>query len=141
LAVPIKVKGKVIGVLDAQSALTDVFSQIDIYTLGALADQLAVAIENARLYEQTSKEIAERKQVEKERERLIGELQSALAKVKTLSGLIPICSSCKKIRDDKGYWQQVETYIANRSNAEFSHGFCPECMDKLYPELAIKKDS
>jgi hypothetical protein len=71
-----------------------------------------------------------------ERERLIGELQEALAKVKTLSGLIPICASCKKVRDDRGYWTQLETYLAQHSDAEFSHGLCLDCMRKLYPELS-----
>ncbi|MEO6036628.1 MAG: hypothetical protein ABIQ35_15365, partial [Verrucomicrobiota bacterium] len=66
--------------------------------------------------------------------RLINELKDALTKVKTLSGLLPICASCKKIRDDKGYWQQVETFIKARSDADFSHGMCPDCMEHLYPE-------
>ncbi len=61
------------------------------------------------------------------------ELQEALVKVKTLSGLLPICASCKKIRDDQGYWQQVEVYIQDHSKAEFSHGLCPDCAKKLYP--------
>ena len=79
-------------------------------------------------------EIKERQRVENERKILIHELQEALAKVKTLSGLLPICSSCKKIRDDKGYWNQIESYIVKHSEAEFSHGICPECAKKLYPE-------
>jgi AmiR/NasT family two-component response regulator len=62
------------------------------------------------------------------------ELQEALKKVKTLSGLLPICSSCKKIRNDQGYWQQVEIYIAEHSDAEFSHGLCPNCLQELYPD-------
>jgi len=84
-------------------------------------------------------DITERKQAEEERERLIGELQEALAKVKTLSGLLPICASCKRIRDDQGYWQQIEAYIRNHSEAEFSHSVCPECAKKLYPEIFDKK--
>ena len=60
------------------------------------------------------------------------ELEEALDKVKTLSGLLPICASCKKIRDDRGYWNQIESYIQQYSEAEFSHGICPECSDKLY---------
>ncbi|MBW1741731.1 MAG: PAS domain-containing protein [Deltaproteobacteria bacterium] len=84
-------------------------------------------------------DIAKRKQAEKERERLIGELQEALAKVKTLSGLLPICASCKRIRDDQGYWQQIEAYIGDHSEAQFSHGVCPECAKKLYPEVFDKK--
>jgi len=71
----------------------------------------------------------------KEKEKLIGELQEAMAKVKTLSGLLPICSSCKKIRDDRGYWNQIETYIRQRSEADFTHGICPKCAKKLYPGL------
>ena len=63
------------------------------------------------------------------------ELQEALSEIKTLSGLLPICASCKKIRDDKGYWNQIEAYIRDRSEAEFSHSICPECAKHLYPEL------
>jgi AmiR/NasT family two-component response regulator len=62
------------------------------------------------------------------------ELQEALAQVKILSGLLPICSNCKKIRDDQGYWQQVEIYISEHSEAEFSHGLCPDCIQTLYPD-------
>jgi hypothetical protein len=62
------------------------------------------------------------------------ELQEALDKVKTLSGLLPICASCKKIRDDQGYWHQVEVYIKDHSDAEFSHSICPTCAEKLYPQ-------
>jgi PleD family two-component response regulator len=75
----------------------------------------------------------------KEKEKLIGELKEALAKVKTLSGLLPICSSCKKIRDDKGYWNQIETYIRQRSEADFTHGICPKCAKMLYPGLLKDK--
>jgi AmiR/NasT family two-component response regulator len=65
--------------------------------------------------------------------RLNAELQDALAKVKMLSGMLPICANCKKIRDDKGYWHQVENYIRDHSEAELSHGICPDCMLVLYP--------
>lgn len=75
-----------------------------------------------------------KRQAEEERERLIVELQEALAEVKALSGLLPICTSCKKIRDDEGYWKQIERYIQERSEAQFSHGLCPECAAKLYPD-------
>jgi len=66
------------------------------------------------------------------------ELEHALTEVKRLSGFLPICASCKKIRDDEGYWQQVEVYIRDRSEARFSHGICPDCVEKLYPELTGK---
>lgn len=73
-----------------------------------------------------------------QREELIHELQNALAKVKTLSGFLPICSSCKKIRDAKGYWQQLEAYLGKHSGTEFSHSICPECSRKLHPEMQEK---
>lgn len=69
-----------------------------------------------------------------EHKRLVAELQRALSEVKQLSGFLPICASCKKIRDDKGYWTQIESYISSHSEAQFSHGICPECVKKLYPE-------
>ena len=86
-------------------------------------------------YEGSLQDITSRKEAEDERERLILELQDALAKVRTLTGLLPICSSCKKIRDEKGYWNQMEVYIQNHSDAEFTHSFCPDCMRHLYPEV------
>jgi PAS domain S-box-containing protein len=81
-------------------------------------------------------DITERKRAEEERERLIAELREALANIKTLKGLVPICASCKKIRTDEGFWQQVEVYIRDHSEIEFSHGLCPDCLKKLYPEFA-----
>ncbi|NLN38689.1 MAG: sensor with HAMP domain protein, partial [Smithella sp.] len=63
------------------------------------------------------------------------ELQKALSEIKELSGLLPICSSCKKIRNDNGYWEQIEGYIRDHSKAEFSHSICPDCAKKLYPEF------
>jgi len=88
----------------------------------------------------TIQDIIERKLAEEEREKLIHELREALAQVKTLSGLVPICASCKKIRDDKGYWNKIESYIEKHSTAEFSHGICPECARKLYPQLYDEED-
>lgn len=66
---------------------------------------------------------------------LNSELTRALSEVKTLSGMLPICAACKKIRNDKGYWEQIEVYVRDRSEAEFSHGICPECAQKLYPQF------
>jgi hypothetical protein len=71
----------------------------------------------------------------KERENIILELQDALSEIRKLRGIIPICSSCKKVRDDKGYWNQIESYIRDHSEADFSHSICPECAKKLYPDL------
>jgi hypothetical protein len=70
-----------------------------------------------------------------ERERLIEELKAAAAEIKTLSNFLPICANCKKIRDDKGYWDQIESYISKHAGVSFSHGICPECAKKLYPEF------
>lgn len=83
---------------------------------------------------ETLEDITERKRAEEEREKLILELQEAISQIKRLSGLLPICASCKKIRNDQGYWEQIEIYIREHSEAEFSHGVCPECIGKLYPE-------
>jgi len=80
-------------------------------------------------------DITEKKRLEDERARLIIDLEESLKKVKLLSGMIPICASCKKIRDDDGYWSQVETYIARHSEAMFSHGICPDCVKVLYPDV------
>lgn len=79
-------------------------------------------------------DITERKRAEAERERTIGELRSALEQIKTLKGIVPICANCKKIRDDRGFWEQVEAYITRHSGAEFSHSICPDCLGRLYAD-------
>lgn len=81
-------------------------------------------------------DISERRRAEAEREKLVLEREKALCQLKVLNGLLPICASCKKIRDDKGYWSQLEVYITQHSEADFSHSLCPECMWTLYPEFA-----
>ena len=86
----------------------------------------------------TLRDASDRIRAEQERENLIRELEDALEKIKTLKGLLPICAHCKRIRDDRGYWAQVETYIEAHSLAEFSHGICPECAMKHYPEVFNK---
>lgn len=70
-----------------------------------------------------------------ERQRLVVELREALSRVRTLSGLLPICASCKNIRDDTGYWQAVDVYVQTHTDAAFSHALCPECARRLYPDL------
>lgn len=86
------------------------------------------------------RDITRRKTAELAQRRLVEELSQALDQVRTLSGLLPICANCKKIRDDKGYWQQIEHYLASHSGASFSHGLCPDCVRALYPELNCAKD-
>ena len=95
--------------------------------------------ERTRALEELNKdllnEFSRRKKVEEERERLIESLQKALTEVRVLSGMLPICSYCKNIRNDKGYWQEIEEYIKEHSDAEFSHGLCNDCMKKHYPSI------
>ncbi len=85
----------------------------------------------------TSKNITKRKLAEDALKKERDKLMKALKEIKTLSGLLPICASCKKIRDDKGYWNQMEGYIQQHSDAQFSHGMCPDCAKKMYPYLDI----
>lgn len=81
------------------------------------------------------RDITERTLMEEEREHLVLDLQDALTKVKTLSGLLPICAHCKKIRDDQGNWHSVEVFVKEHSEASFSHGICPDCTRELYPRF------
>jgi len=92
---------------------------------------------NTFFYGGIVEDITDRKQAEEEKSMLIIQLQSAVSEVKTLSGLLPICSVCKKIRDDDGNWNQVETYINQHTEVEFSHGICPDCAKKLYPNYIV----
>lgn len=85
-------------------------------------------------------DITERKRAEAERENIISELQKALKEVKSLRGILPLCSFCKKIRDDTGYWEKVDVYIHKYSQADISHSVCPECAKKHYPDLDLYKD-
>jgi PAS domain S-box-containing protein len=85
-----------------------------------------------------SRDITLRKNDETERFKLIEELTESLKQVNTLNGLLPICASCKRIRDDRGYWQQVETYIADHTNADFTHGICPDCLEKFKSKPAVQ---
>jgi len=97
----------------------------------ALRDGLSGSL----FYEGSVEDISQRHGAQQERERLIAELRGALSHAKQLSGLLPICSSCKKIRDDHGEWNPLEVYIQQRSDASFTHSFCPECVRRLYPEI------
>lgn len=82
-------------------------------------------------------EIEVRKRTERELEKTVEQLQEALKEVKTLSGLLPICASCKSVRDDQGYWKRIESYIQDHSDAQFSHGICPSCAKELYPDIDL----
>jgi hypothetical protein len=99
----------------------------------SIVDVCGLAIENAKRFERLkNSEYRLRKEKEK--------LEAALTKVKKLSGLLPICANCKKIRDDKGYWKQIEAYIQEHSEAEFTHGICKECAKELYPDMGLYDD-
>ena len=132
MAIPLISRDQVIGVLHLQSIKPNAYTEEELKIAERVGNQIAGAVANAQLF-------AERKRAEKEREKLIRELQDALANIKILRGMLPICSSCKKIRDDKGYWNQIESYIRDHTGAEFTHGICPECMKNLYPDF-YKKD-
>jgi PAS domain S-box-containing protein len=81
------------------------------------------------------RDITQAKQAEREREALIKELTDALAEIKVLRGIVPLCSYCKKVRDDEGYWEQVDVYIKKHSTADVTHGICPECLKEHFPEV------
>jgi len=137
LVVPLKTKSRVWGLLEIyEDVESREYSKREIRLAESLAFRAAVALENAQLYEDAQNEIMKRQKTE-ELEKLVRELEKALLEVKTLKGFIPICASCKKIRDDGGYWNQIESYIQKHSDAEFSHSICPDCAKKLYPNFDI----
>ncbi len=107
---------------------------IVIFSLGAVTVLFIIGI----IYIFILKLMKTLKNTEDEKTKLITELQKSLHEIKTLKGLIPICASCKKMRNDEGFWQQLEEYVGERTEAEFTHGICPECRDRLYPELKEK---
>ena len=114
--------------------------KIELYSI-ELEQQVAERTEElVKTNKRLQDEIESRKEAESKKEKLILDLQNTLNEIKTLKGLLPICASCKKIRDDKGYWNQIESYIRNHSEAEFTHSICPECSKKLYSDLDIGDD-
>jgi PAS domain S-box-containing protein len=125
-------QGEVVEPLETQRVTKD-GRPVDVWlTMSAIRDSQGRIIGASSM----AYDVSERKRLEAERTQLIEQLSDTLSKVKTLSGLLPICASCKKIRDDHGYWQKLETFVRDHSNAEFSHSMCPDCMLKLYPDYA-----
>lgn len=104
------------------------------FTVGAV-DYLTKPFESAELLARANTHIELKRARDKERE-LIVQLKEALTRVKQLSGMIPICSRCKKIRDDEGFWQRVEEYLEAHSEAQLTHSLCPDCVIKLFPEMS-----
>jgi PAS domain S-box-containing protein len=103
---------------------------------GEIIGAIYISMDVTALHQAKDELRQHKEQLEELVEERTRDLRDALAKVKTLSGFIPICASCKKIRDDKGYWNQLEAYLSAHSEVEFSHSLCPECARKLFPELA-----
>ena len=139
-----RVKGLKLGAVDfiskpfkREELLARVQTHLTLRRLRAGFEQQAADLRLANV--KLQHEITERIQAEQEREKLILELKNALENIKALKGLLPICSNCKKIRDDHGYWNRIEKYIAEHSGAEFTHGICPECARILYPKISEKE--
>lgn len=124
---PLILDEKTVGIIGLANKPSD-FDDNDAKIASGFGELAAIALQNSR-------NLDYRIEAEKHREKVIEELKRALDEVKKLSGLLPICSYCKKIRDDKGYWNQIENYICEHSDAEFSHSICRECAIKHYPEL------
>jgi PAS domain S-box-containing protein len=99
----------------------------------------AVVSEDGRECRAVVLDVTERQRAAVERERLIEELQRASTEIKVLSGLLPICSHCKNIRDDAGKWTKIETYVTEHSEANFTHSLCPECLPKYFPGIYLSK--
>ncbi|MCX5845707.1 MAG: response regulator [Deltaproteobacteria bacterium] len=100
-------------------------------------DYVAKPFNSSELLVRVRTHVELKKKRDREKE-LVSRLEAALAEIKQLSGLLPICSGCKKIRDDEGYWQQLEQYFSNHSDVRFTHGVCPDCIKKIYPAFASR---
>lgn len=135
-----RVEGLQLGAVDfitkpfqQEELLARVHTHLELRRLRVRLEQQAADLR--QINEQLESELSERNRAEQALRETNVELAAALANVKSLSGLLPICSACKGIRDDKGYWTQVETYISENSEATFTHGLCPDCISRLYPSL------
>lgn len=118
--------------VDTKSRVTGLDSGADAYLVQPVGPEELVATINALLRMKRAEEQA--KKAVEERDRTIKQLGEALDQVRTLSALLPVCMHCKKIRNDQGYWQQIETYISEHTDTQFTHGICEDCMKKYYPE-------
>jgi len=125
---PLNLANQTVGIIGLANKDSD-FNDNDAKIATGFGELAAIALQN-------SKSLDERIKAEEEREKVIEKLQDALDHIKTLKGLLPICANCKKIRDDKGYWTQIESYISEHSDAVFSHHICPDCMERHYPDYS-----
>jgi GAF domain-containing protein len=146
---PLLARDRLLGVISLDAVKPAAFDEVDRALLAVLAGLTALALEKLRLQRDLERRVQERtgplaganaelSAALAEREKLVDGLTEALTQVKTLSGLLPICAACKKVRDDNGYWTQIEAYLRTRSEAEFTHGMCPDCIRRMYPEQAAK---
>ena len=103
--------------------------------LGQCREPSPQRVESQVLWSGVVLDITERKTMEEEKNRLVLELRTALDEIETLEGILPICSFCKKIRDEEGKWEQVDVYIHRHSRTAFSHGLCPDCLRQHYPDV------
>ena len=118
---PLNVEGRTVGLIGLANKPAD-FTDEDAAIASVFGELAAIALLNSRHIDRLNEKTAS--------------LELALAQVKTLRGLVPICGHCKKIRDDEGFWTRVETYLSEHTHAEFTHGMCPDCLRELYPEYA-----
>jgi hypothetical protein len=122
--IPLRSESEIIGLLQLNDKRSDMLTPEMIDFFEGIAVSIGIAFK--------------RNTIEEEKGRLIHQSEESLEKVKALSGLLPICAKCKKIRDDKGYWNQIEEYIRDHSDANFTHGICPDCSKELYPTRPVK---
>ena len=134
------------------TGFASVENAVDAMREGGASDYLTKPLDNPDILIHTINNVLERQALRQQNKKLVekllrknSELETALKEIKTLKGFVPICSSCKKIRDDKGYWNQLEAYLEKHSDASFSHSMCPECNDKFYGDeewyQKMKKDN
>jgi len=129
---PLVIDEKTVGIIGLANKASG-FNDNDAKMATGFGELAAIALRNSR-------NLDERIEAENQRETVIQDLKQALSQVKQLSGLLPICSHCKKVRDDKGYWKQIDAYIQDHSEAEFSHGICEECAKKFYPDFDLYEE-
>ena len=127
LFAPLVLADKTVGIIGLANKAED-FTRRDADMATRFGELAAISLQNSIIQEQ-------RDRLEHEQEATIGQLREALDQVKTLSGLLPMCSICKKVRDDQGYWNKLEEYLSKHSSAEVSHGLCPDCVREHYPEV------
>ena len=133
LGVPVFEDGQIVAVIGVGNK-DAAYDDYDVELTQLLANTIWSVVHRKRVHEHLREQVAARTAELEQRNR---ELQQALADVQTLSGIFPICSYCKKIRDDRGYWNQLESYLSARTEAQFSHGICPTCAEKEFPDTAL----